>query len=42
MIHFTDTGREYTKSMILPAANADIEAKAELEDKDMIELASGK
>ena len=38
IVRFTDTGREYAKNIIPPAANAEIAAMAELEDKDIIEM----
>lgn len=38
IVRFTDTGREYAKSIIPPAASAEIDAMAELEDKDIAEL----
>ncbi len=38
IVRFTDTGREYTKNIIPSAASAEIDAMAELEDKDIVEL----
>ena len=38
IVRFTDTVREYAKNIIPPAANAEIAAMAELEDKDIIEM----
>lgn len=38
IIRFTDMGREYTENIIPPAANAEIDAMAELEDQDIAEL----
>lgn len=38
IICFTDEGKEYAKKIILPAANAEIDAMAELSDKDIAEL----
>ena len=38
IVRFTDTGREYAKNIIPPAANAEIAAMAELEDKEIIEM----
>ncbi len=38
IVRFTDTGREYAKNIIPPAANAEIDAMAELTEKDITEL----
>lgn len=38
IICFTDEGKEYAKKIIPPAANAEIDAIAELSDKDIAEL----
>lgn len=38
IICFTDEGKEYAKKIIPPAANAEIDAMAELSDKDIAEL----
>lgn len=38
IVRFTDTGREYAKNIIPPAANAEIDAMAELDEKDIIEM----
>lgn len=38
IVRFTDTGREYAKNIIPPAANAEIDAMAELNEKDIDEL----
>lgn len=38
VVCFTDAGREYTAKIIPPAANAEIDAMAELDDKDIKEL----
>ncbi len=38
IVRFTDTGREYAKHIITSAASAEIDAMAELEEKDMIEM----
>ena len=38
IVRFTDRGREYTKNIIPSAASAEIDAMAELEDRDIVEL----
>ena len=38
IVRFTDLGREYAKNIIPPAANAEIDAMAELAEEDIIEL----
>lgn len=38
IVRFTDRGREYTNNIIPPAASAEIDAMAELEDRDIVEL----
>ena len=38
IVRFTDAGREYTKNIIPPAASAEIDAMAELDEKDIIEM----
>ena len=38
MVRFPDGGREYAKDIIPPAASAEIDAMAELEGKDIIEM----
>ncbi len=38
IVRFTETGKEYAKHIIPPAASAEIDAMAELTEKDMIEL----
>ena len=38
IIRLTDTGREYVKNIIPPAARAEIDAMAELSSKDIAEL----
>ncbi|MCI8864135.1 MAG: winged helix-turn-helix transcriptional regulator [Lachnospiraceae bacterium] len=38
IVRFTDAGREYAKDIIPPAASAEIDAMAELEGKDIIEM----
>lgn len=38
IIRFTDTGLEYAKKIIPPAANAEINAMGELPEKDIAEL----
>lgn len=38
IIHFTSAGIEYTKKIIPPAANAEIDAMGELSEKDIAEL----
>ena len=38
IVRFTETGREYVKNIIPPAAKAEIDAMAELTEKDIAEL----
>lgn len=38
IVRFTDAGREYAKNIIPPAAAAEIDAMAELSEKDITEL----
>ncbi len=38
IVRFTDAGREYTKNIIPPAASAEIDAMAELDEKDIVEM----
>lgn len=38
IVRFTETGKEYAKNIIPPAASAEIDAMAELTEKDIIEL----
>ena len=38
IVRFTEVGVEYTKKIIPPAANAEIDAMAELDGKDIAEL----
>lgn len=38
IVRFTDAGREYAKNIIPSAANAEIDAMAELTEKDITEL----
>ena len=38
IVRFTDTGREYAKHIIPPAASAEIDAMAELGEEDIAEL----
>ncbi|GFI45418.1 hypothetical protein IMSAGC019_00729 [Lachnospiraceae bacterium] len=38
IVRFTDTGREYAKNIIPPAANAEIDTMAVLDEKDIIEM----
>lgn len=38
IVRFTEAGVEYTKKIIPPAANAEIDAMAELDGKDIAEL----
>ena len=38
IVRFTNTGIEYTKKIIPPAANAEIDAMSELSEKDITEL----
>lgn len=38
IVRFTDTGREYAKHIIPPAASAEIDAMAELSEEDIAEL----
>lgn len=38
IVRFTDAGREYAKNIIPPAASAEIDAMAELTEKDITEL----
>ncbi len=38
IVRFTEAGMEYTRKIIPPAANAEIEAMAELSGKDIAEL----
>lgn len=38
IVRFTDAGREYTKNIILPAASAEIDAMAELDEKEIVEM----
>lgn len=38
IVRFTDAGREYAKNIIPPAANAENDAMAELDEKDIIEM----
>lgn len=38
IVRFTDAGREYVKKIIPPAANAEIDAMAELSGEDIAEL----
>lgn len=38
IVRFTEAGMEYTRKIILPAANAEIDAMAELDGKDIAEL----
>ncbi len=38
IVRFTNTGKEYAKNIIPSAANAEIDAMAELKEKDIIEL----
>lgn len=38
IVRFTDTGIEYTKKIILPAAMAEIDAMSELSEADIAEL----
>lgn len=38
IVRFTDTGREYAKHIIPPAASAEIDAMTELDEKDIIEM----
>lgn len=39
IVRFTKAGMEYTKKIIPPAANAEIDAMSELSEKDIAELA---
>ena len=38
IVRFTEAGMEYTRKIIPPAANAEIDAMAELNGKDIVEL----
>ncbi len=38
IVRFTDTGRKYAKNIIPPAASAENDAMAELDEKDIIEM----
>lgn len=38
IVRFTETGKEYAKNIIPPAANAEIDAMAELAGEDIMEL----
>lgn len=38
IVRFTDAGREYARNIIPPAADAEIDAMAELSEEDIIEL----
>lgn len=38
IVRFTEAGKEYAKNIIPPAASAEIDAMAELNDKDIVEL----
>lgn len=38
IVRFTDAGKEYAKNIIPPAASAEIDAMAELSEKDIVEL----
>ena len=38
IVRFTDTGSEYVKHIIPPAANAENDAMAELDEKDIVEM----
>ena len=38
IVRFTDAGREYTKNIIPSAASAEIDAMAELDEKDIVEM----
>lgn len=38
IVRFTDAGRKYAKNIIPPAASAEIDAMAELDEKDIVEM----